>query len=316
MSTSTPSIDYLNLYFDYLKFERNYSMNTIKAYINDINDFKDFFIKEGFATSFLEIKRLKTAQLYIGFLRKSKGVSDSKQSSRTIARKISSLRGFYRFLKLRGYIDNNVFDNVDTPRISHTLVKKVDNSEIELLFKSISLNTPLNKRNYLILDMLILLGLRASEITSIKIGDINFSRHDILIHGKGSKDRLIPLDSELALLLQDYIAYTRVTLINKSKKLNQSNILLLNKNGDPLGVRGLEKILTSLVKKAGETFKIHPHMLRHSFATEMLKNGADLRVIQELLGHESIKTTQKYTELSNEELFKNYKEKMNQIKKN
>jgi integrase/recombinase XerC len=314
MNTLKESVDYLNLYFDYLKYERNYSMYTIKAYLKDISDFKLFFTKEGFCESYLEIKRLKTVELYLGYLRKQKGRDNEKQTNRSIARKLSSLRGFYRFLKLKGFIEINVFENIESVKIDQPLAKRIDNKEIELLFKSIILNTPLNIRNYLILDMLILLGIRASEITAIKLQDINISRGDILIHGKGSKDRLLPLTTPLMRELQDYIAYTRVILINKSRQENFSDILLLNKNGDPLTVRGLQKILISLVKKTGETYKIHPHMIRHSFASEMLKNGADLRVIQELLGHESIKTTQKYTQISNEDLFKNYQQKMGKIK--
>jgi len=306
-------MDYLSEFEDYLKFERNYSPNTIKAYVKDISEFKAWFKKEGFAKDYVDIKRKRTCDYYIAYLRSKNGRFSDKQTSKTISRKLSSLRSFYAFLKLKQYIEENIFEVVESPKIEKTLPKHLENNEINLLFESIRRTTPLGNRNYLILDLLYSLGLRASEIINININDLNFFRKQIKIFGKGSKERILPLHDELVKELKEYITLYRPMLLSKAEDTN-NNILLLNKNGDSLGVRGLRKILNNIVDKAGEMFKIHPHMLRHSFATELLNAGADLRVIQELLGHETIKTTQKYTAVSNQTLFKKYNETIKKIR--
>src|SRR5690554_1389088 len=175
------------------------------------------------------------------------------------------------------------------------------------MFKSINTNKLLGKRNYLILEMLFSLGLRASELTGIEIKDLDLSRKQLLVHGKGSKDRYLPLHDNLVNELKNYLQVTRIKLLTKASEPN--NYLLLNYRGEPLQVRGLQKILNKILSDTGETYKITPHMLRHSFATTLLNNGADLRVVQELLGHEHLKSTQIYTEVSNKVL----QEKFNKL---
>jgi integrase/recombinase XerC len=157
------------------------------------------------------------------------------------------------------------------------------------------------------LDLLFSAGLRASELVDMTIKDINLSQEQILIHGKGSKDRYVPLHQHLVEDMRQYLTYIRPVLLAKGQ---DSHILyvFINYKGGHLTVRGLQLILKQIIKKSGETFKIHPHMLRHAFATTLLNHGADLRVVQELLGHEHLKSTQIYTHVSSETIKEKYKD--------
>jgi integrase/recombinase XerC len=173
----------------------------------------------------------------------------------------------------------------------------------------------LGLRNYIILDLLFSCGLRASELIDIKISDIHLERKEVLIHGKGQVDRYAFLHDTLVDNLRRYIMYSRPILLAKGKDLN-SNQLLINYKGGNLTVRGLRVILNKIIDDSGETFKIHPHMLRHAFATTLLNHGADLRTVQELLGHKHLKTTQIYTQVSAEKLRENYDMTNPRMKKN
>ncbi|CCV63848.1 predicted integrase [Alteracholeplasma palmae J233] len=290
----------IEVFKQYLEVEKNYSEHTIISYIDDIKYFENFIINEELAENLLGVRRERLARNYISFL-------DEKGFEKTsIARKISSLRTFYQYLLENDYIETNVFQLINAPKINKKLPKIIEEPEINYLFKSIDTKTPLGYRNYLILDLLYSCGLRASELTTLSVKDIFISNQQILIHGKGNKDRYVPLHKHLTEEIKHYLTYIRPVLLSKGKE-TETDILLINYKGTVLTDRGLRVILNDIIKKSGETHHIHPHMLRHAFATALLNNGADLRVVQELLGHAHLKSTQIYTHVSSEIIKEKYK---------
>lgn len=285
---------------NYLRVEKNYSENTVKSYERDILDFESFLKNEGLAEGLLDATRERLGRHYISFL-------DSRgYAKKSIARKISSLRTFYHRLIEQRLIDINIFMTLETPKIPKKLPKILEDDEIDMLFKSIDRMKPLGFRNHVLLDLLFSCGLRASELTGMSIRDIQLEREQILIHGKGSKDRYAPLHERLIADLRHYLTYIRPILLSKGHFVH-TEIVFINYKGSQLTARGLQLILKQIIKQSGETYKIHPHMLRHAFATTLLNHGADLRVVQELLGHEHLKSTQIYTHVSSETLKDKYK---------
>jgi integrase/recombinase XerC len=285
---------------NYLLIEKNYADHTVTSYMKDIKDFEDFIQREELARGLLDVTRERLGRHYLAFL-------DSKlYKKKSIARKISSLRTFYDFLIKNKKIDVNIFTTLETPKVPRKLPQLINDDEIEMLFQSIDRLKPLGFRNYLLLDLLFSCGLRASEIVSITIKDIQLDREQILIHGKGSKDRYVPLHENIIKDIKHYLTYIRPILLSKGPNTFILEVFV-NYKGTPLTVRGLQLILKQIIKNSGETFKIHPHMLRHAFATTLLNHGADLRVVQELLGHEHLKSTQIYTHVSSETLKEKYK---------
>ena len=299
----------VELFKNFLEIEKNYSEHTITSYVKDVFDFEQFILKEEFAPSLLEVKRKRLADYYLSHL------DEQKLSKKSIVRKISALRTFHNFLMLKGYIDINIFDKIETPKVSRRLPKILEDDEIMMLFKSINRNTPLGFRNYIILDLLFSSGLRASELCQMKVKDLKLNQRQILIHGKGSKDRYVPIHLELEKDLRQYLTYTRPILLAKGPMTN-NDYVFINYRGTQLTERGLRVILKKIISDSGETYKIHPHMLRHAFATTLLNHGADLRVVQELLGHEHLKSTQVYTHVSTEVLKEKFAKASTRMQRN
>ena len=290
----------LEMFKDYLLSEKNYSINTVTSYSSDILDFYHFVLKNEFGDSLINVNKERIVRYYITDL------DAQKLTKKTIARRISALNKFYEYLKNQGIIEQNAFENIKAPKIPKRLPKTVDENDMTAIFKTIDTKTPLGKRNYLILEMLYSLGLRASELCDLSIKDIYLGNEQILIHGKGSKDRYVPIHQNLSELIQSYLTFTRPVLLSKGEALH-SNDLFINYKGTKLTSRGLRVILNKIIEDSGESLKIHPHMIRHAFATTLLNHGADLRVIQELLGHSHLKSTQIYTSVSEEILKDKYK---------
>ncbi|PKK96740.1 MAG: integrase [Tenericutes bacterium HGW-Tenericutes-3] len=285
---------------NHLLIEKNYSEYTVTSYVKDIHDFESFIKREELASGLLDAKRERLGRHFLSYL------DESGYSKKSISRKISSLRTFYDYLISNQQIDINIFTNLETPKIPKKLPHIIADEELDMLFKSIDRFKPLGFRNYVILDILFSCGLRASELTEMTIKDIQIERKQILIHGKGSKDRYVPLHEHLITDLKQYLTYTRPILLSKGPTSEELKVFL-NYKGTPLTARGLQIILKKVIKDSGETYKMHPHMLRHAFATTLLNHGADLRVVQELLGHEHLKSTQIYTHVSSEVLKEKYK---------
>lgn len=278
---------------------KGYSINTVEAYREDINEFKNFIHTEHMARDLFGVKK-RTLQNYVAYMKRS-----NKASS--IHRKMSSLSSFYNFLYKEEIMNVNLFadNDIDMPKIAKRVPKFINEKEIGMLFEACDMDNKLGYRNYCLLGCLYGCGLRVSELCNMEISDIGFPERTIHIHGKGNKDRYVIMYEELRDDLKHYISTYRVDILYNSKDLD-NHYVFLNKNGGKLSRVGVRKILEGLVDKCGETFKISPHMLRHSFATSLLNNGADIRSVQELLGHESLSTTQIYTEVSLETIRSSY----------
>ena len=291
--------DFLN----YLASVKNYSENTIEAYNLDIIEFKDFIHNEKMAADLLKVRNKTICKNYISYL--SNLEYDKKKhlkySTTTIKRKISSLSSFYNYLETEELVDKNLFLDVDTPKKPKRLPKMIKNSEIESMLEACDLENKLGYRNYCLLLVLFTSGLRVSELCNLEIKDIDFNERQMRIRGKGSKDRIVILNEDVAPVLRHYISTFRNDILYNSKDLDNRHVFL-NKNGTTLTRVGVRKILDKIVADSGDTFHISPHMLRHSFATTLLNNGMDLRSVQELLGHENLSTTQIYTHVSYEQM--------------
>jgi len=275
----------LEEYLKYLEYQKNYSMHTIVSYRDDIIEFLEYIKEE--SLHLLKIN-YDDIRLYLMTLR------NKKDSNATISRKISALRGFYKFLQMKELVVNNPFSLVNLPKKEKKLPRFFYYNELEILFNTPKLTTPLGQRDRLILEMLYATGVRVSELINIKISDI--SGRTIKILGKGNKERIVRFGEYCEEILTMY-------LHDGHYRLNsESDYLFLNNDGGQLTDRGVRYILDRLIKKTTVDKKISPHMLRHSFATHLLNEGCDILTVQELLGHESLSATAIYTHVTNDRL--------------
>lgn len=286
-------------FVDYLENVKGYSRYTIQSYRKDIEDFLSFILSEQLAPDLFHFRTNRICKNYIAYL------SSTNLASSSIHRKLSSLRSFYEFLMKEKAVSVNYFEEVSAPKIPKRLPKTIKESEIMMLFDVCDLTTALGYRNYCILEVLYGCGLRVSELCGLEVKDIDFADLSIVVHGKGSKDRIVLMYEEMADHLRHYISTFRLDLLYRSDQ-EENRHVFLNKNGTSLTPRGVRVILNGLIEKCGETFHLSPHMLRHSFATALLNHGADMRSVQELLGHENLSTTQIYTHVTFESVKKSY----------
>ncbi|MDT2712098.1 tyrosine recombinase XerC [Enterococcus dongliensis] len=284
-------------FVSYLMTERGYSEKTKEAYQRDLNDFCHFLKNSGEA-SLLSVNHLDV-RVYLAFL------NDQKYSRNTISRKIASLRSFYQYLLKHGKIEENPFSYVHLKKKQARLPRFFYEKEIEVLFASVDGTKPLDQRNRALLEILYGSGLRVSECANLHLSVIDFDNSVMLIHGKGSKDRYVPLGSYAADAIQEFVQDGRKKIMNHFAK--EHDFLFINHRGDQITPTGIEYVLNQMIKKSSLNSDIHPHMLRHTFATHLLNNGADLRTVQELLGHANLSTTQIYTHVTKESLQKSYR---------
>jgi len=277
---------------NFLKFEKSFSDNTLDAYVRDIKKL------ESFATTELEeispqVISYENLQEFIYQL------SKKKISERSQARGISSIKAFFKFLLEEEYREDNPSALLEVPKLGLYLPDTLSMEDIDRIINSVDKKTDIGQRNQCILEVLYGCGLRVSELVDLKISNINFKEGFIIVEGKGEKTRLVPLASSTAEYLHDYIQNVR-----KKIKVNKKHedIVFLNTRGTNMSRVIVFIIIKELTQKAGINKSISPHTFRHSFATHLLQNGADLRFIQEMLGHSSITTTQVYTHLKTEEL--------------
>lgn len=280
------SKQYLNEFIAALGISNTGSENTEEAYQRDIHQFLEFIGD----VDLLDLD-LSYAYDYLNEL------YSLKLSSSTIARKISALRSFLKFLQLNYGAQNNPFKQVKVKSSPQKLPKFLMHSELEQLFMSCDTSF-LGKRNRLMFELMYACGLRLSELVDIKVKDVRINERLVLVMGKGSKERLVFFYKDLVALLEDYLENVRPEML----KDNMHDFLFLNNHGNAISPRGVQYTLAKQGELAGLRQKVHPHMLRHSFATHLLDNGANLRVVQSLLGHESLSTTQIYTHVSQEKL--------------
>ena len=282
---------------NYLKLERGLSINSIKSYEFDIVQFKNFIIENKIDESPKKCSK-STVKRYL-----YKNLSNKK--TRSQARSISALKGFFNYLLFEGKINSSPLNDIESPKIENKLPEVLTEDEIKRLISSVKIDSEFGQRNKAIIEVLYGTGIRVSELTELKISNIFFNENIIKVTGKGNRERYVPLGKIASIEIKKYL--------NDREKLKVdskfSDILFLNRYGRQLTRSMIFKVINDSSKNAGIDKKISPHTLRHSYATHLLKNGADLRTIQLILGHESITTTEIYTHLDTfhlEEVLKKY----------
>lgn len=278
-------------YIDYLKYEKKLSENTINSYKNDLDCFKDFFKKD-----LIKIN-LDDMHKYLDHLNK-----ENKKAT-TVAHNITVINSFYSFLINENIIATNPCTNIISPKLAKKLPNYLTEEEVDKLL-NIPLKTAYDYRNKAMLELLYATGIRVSELINLKFVNLELQDDFIRVMGKGSKERIIPMSNISKKYLIEYIEIYRKTLL-KSK---DSEYLFINNQGNVISRVGFFKIIKKLCLENNISKNVSPHILRHSFATHLLAHGADLRVIQELLGHSDISTTQIYAHLINDKLKKDYEE--------
>ena len=283
---------YIEKYLEYLKIVRRYSDKTINSYYYDLIEYNEF-LGDNF-TNILDIN-YDIVKKYLKYL------YERKINKNSISRKLSSIRGFYNYLVKEDILKNNYFNMVNNPKREIYLPKFLKDEELNKIFDVCSLDTSINQRDSLIIELLYATGVRVSELVNIKIKDIDMNEKVIKVLGKGSKERIVLYNNHTANVLDVYLK-DGYRFFNKKN----SEYLILNKDGNHLSERYVRKVIDKLVKKAGLDLKISPHTIRHTFATDMLEEGSDLMTVKELLGHESLNTTSIYTHVTNSQIRKVY----------
>lgn len=289
------NVEIILMYEDYLMYQRQYSKNTIISYKNDINKLIQFLDQEDLGELLTVSNRI--AKFYVTHLY-------NQYTPKSILRKISAVRSLYDFLVEEEIITLNPFEFVVLPKVSKKLPKFIYPREMSDFLDHIDMSTPLGKRNRAIFEIFYASGLRAQELVDLKLTDIDYLNKTLLIHGKGNKERIVPIHEVAIDTIKQYLLKARPDLAVRSKEDTDS--MFLNFRGKPLTTRGVNLILEHELERQSSTLKISPHSFRHSFATHLINNGVDLRVVQELLGHESLSTTQIYTKVSKEKLKSEY----------
>jgi integrase/recombinase XerD len=279
--------DQLQDFLHYLIVERGLAMNTIQSYQRDLKKYIHY-IKEHEKIESLEA----TSRIHIlGFLKQLK---ESGLSSRTLARHIASIRSFHQFLLRDKVVSHDPSVHVETPQPGRTLPKILSLEEVELLLEAPSLQTAFGVRDKAMLEVLYATGIRVSELVGLNLGDIHLTMGFLRCIGKGNKERIIPIGQAATESLENYINTARSELVGKKT----TDALFLNHHGNRISRQGFWKLLKRITKEAAIKKELTPHTLRHSFATHLLENGADLRAVQEMLGHADISTTQIYTHVT------------------
>jgi len=310
-------------FLDYLRFERRFSEHTAKCYSADLTQFGEFLIgssdggpphaelvspaqqHEGLATAVATHVNLKVDQLllsagtdvvraYLAFL------NEKQYSKATIARKLATLRSFYKFLVKRNQVTSNPVVAVRTPKQDKKLPRFLEYEEVKKLLDTPPQDNWLGARDRAILETLYSTGIRVSELVALNMDDIDFLGEIVHVRGKGKKERIAPIGSSALQVIQHYMEFRNKRAQNNGNF--DTRVLFVNKHGKRLSTRSVRRKMDKYLKMAGLDPAISPHTLRHSFATHMLNNGADLRSVQELLGHQSLSTTQVYTHLTTTKL--------------
>ncbi len=278
-------------YKSYLKIERGLSLNSIVSYENDIISLKNYIIDNKIKESPIEC----TPDTVNSFIYNS----SKKNSPRSQARKISGLKSFFKFLVFEEYSKSSPMSNIESPKLGRKLPDILNVEEISQMISSINIKEKFGQRNKTIIEILYGTGIRVSELIELKISNIFFKENLIRVLGKGDKERFVPIGLKAKKSIIDYINNDR-----KYQKIEESSndILILSKYGKKITRHMIFTLIKNISKKSGITKKISPHTFRHSFASHLLKNGADLRTIQLILGHENITTTEIYTHLDSKHL--------------
>jgi len=280
----------LNNYIAYLREIKKFSANTLKAYAIDIRQFCNYFAEQRLPVSKNNIRDF-IAHLYL----KSKNKA-------TVARKIYAVKSYYGYLVKTGIQTSNPFDGIGTPKLDKKIPQILTENEMQQFLDALPAENFLQLRNKALFEFMYATGLRISELTGLQGDDIHFAERLVRVMGKGKKERIVPFHEQAAAVMTQYIERQRAEFPG------QSNRVFVNSRGGPLSQRSVERILKQVYHSLTHSSKhVHPHLLRHSFATHLLQRGANLRIIQELLGHANLATTEKYTTLNFSDLLKTYK---------
>lgn len=289
----------INEYLDNIRFNLGYSIETLESYQNDLNVFKEYCdqnLIDYLTLSHDEIRNFLTEQLEKGL------------SKKTLKRRVSCLRSFYNFLTDKNYITMNPFLTISTPKVENKLPEFLYYDTLEKLFEANNNRDDfLATRDQAILELMYSSGLRVSEVCDLCLNNIEIRKRILHIVGKGNKERIVPFSKVCQKAINEYLKNCRPVLLSKNTSEVIPTNLFVNSQGKKLTPRGLQYILKEIENKTGIYVHLHPHMLRHTFATHLLDNNADLRVIQELLGHESLSTTQVYTHVTMEKINETYR---------
>lgn len=287
-------------FLEALRFEKGYSLKTLEAYQRDLDAFFTFLLEKDWLFDQLDKQKIRE---YLSF------ELDRGYSARSLGRRLSAIRSFYNFCLDREYLERNPFANSKGPRTAVNYPDVLSPGDTKKLLElNNERNDELALRDQALLLLMISSGLRASEVVSLRYQNFDFNNRSVRLFGKGEKERIVPFDKETKTALLTYWTKGRDKLLNKRKKPGKPLSFFLSNRGEELTTRGLEFILKRLEERCGLSLNLHPHELRHTFATRLLDAGADLRLIQELLGHASLNTTQVYTHVSREALKEEYRE--------
>jgi len=275
-------------FHSYLKTELNLSPHTVLAYIRDINQFMEFVKSKG--SLFENPQRIDPA-FARSYLRWLELKNFSKKS---VARKISSCRAFFRYLFREGKIKLNPFEHILTPKLGKRLPSFLYPEEVVKLLNAVDLKLKNGTRDLAILELIYASGMRVGEVAKVRIENIDLESGEVLVQGKGDKERVVLIGSHAISSIKKYL--------DARKSITDEKILFLGRGGSKLTSRSMERMVRKYARKAGLSKRVTPHTLRHSFATHLLSGGADLKMVQELLGHSSLSTTQIYTHITKEKL--------------
>jgi len=282
--------DTVGKFLESLEYEKGLSQNTLESYGADLRDYQ-MFLNDHSSETLIDVTP-STIVGYLMFLRR-KG-----RSTATVARRLASIKSFYRFLLKEGYIDKDPSENLSSPSLERRLPKVLTLAEIERLLDQPDPSTPIGLRDKAILEVLYATGLRVSELTNLDLGDVDLREGFVRCIGKGSKERVVPLGEIAIASTRSYIENGRPTLIFDQKELS----LFVNQNGGRMTRQSIWKLVKKYSERARIPKEVTPHTIRHSFATHLLEHGADIRAVQEMLGHADISTTQIYTHVTKDRL--------------
>ena len=281
----------LNDFYLFLKKERNFSNNTIKSYMTDLNKFKNFLNDDNYDINKISRKQIR-AFLSSEF--------DKKYSDRTIARRLASLKSYFKFMVKSEQISSNPSENIRSPKIVRSLPNFIDQKIIDSLMDSPDDNTAIGLRDKAMLELFYSTGMRLSELVSLNHGSVDYKNNLIRLFGKGSKERLVPFGNRAKLYLEKY------TISRKNKDFNKP--LFITKREKRISKRTVQRRISMYIKLVADGNQLGPHILRHSFATHLIENGAGIRTVKDLLGHSNLSSTQIYTHIQPEKIKQTYKQ--------
>lgn len=300
MSEAVPTEPVVVSFLNYLTVEKNCSPLTVTNYRKDIQVFQTYLAAKGFADFTWPSLTVLQIRGYLAYM------SDQQFARRTIARRISSLRSFYKYLVREGKIAQNPFTKVRSPKLDKRLPSFLEEGEINEILDLPDQSSPLGLRDQVVLELLYATGCRVSELVGLKLSSVDTGNLFVLLHGKGNKERIVPIGHKCRTALLAYYKESRRVLMAKYQVAEHQKVLV-NSRGGALTDRSVRRILDKYVRALALRKHVSPHTIRHTFATHLLEHGADLRTVQELLGHANLSTTQIYTHVTTERIASVYK---------